>query len=131
MRYVKSTLALMLLTVTLVSCKKESSNVVKLTAADSAKITIVPLSKVIIITLSNPADGGYKFNNWEYDTTILRLGDHLYVPPADIKKYGDAGKDTWSFTPLTTGSTNIRMTVSRGNAGAKHVPSFRATIKVE
>jgi predicted secreted protein len=112
----------------LVSCKKDNSNIVKLSYADTAKVTTVQQGKVIYIELSVGNNPYYAFGEWEYDKTVLNLASHEHIDPS-AKVVGSAGTDTWTFNTLTTGTTPIKL--KNSGFGRKNYILFNSTIKVE
>jgi predicted secreted protein len=138
-----STLAILFIAVfsILTSCKKEKNeeiidpdaNIIKLSLTDTGRVVVLQKGQVFSVTLFNPADGGYNFTNWAYDTTVLHLDTHLHTPPAQHSAPGDSGTDTWRFTTLKSGTTNLQMSIARGLLGAPNdvIDLFKTTIKVQ
>ncbi|MDB5002210.1 MAG: Chagasin family peptidase inhibitor [Mucilaginibacter sp.] len=112
----------------LVSCKKDYSDIVKLSNADTAKITTVQKGKVIYVTLEFGNSPYYEPGSWEFDTSVLNVVTHGHInPPAGL--IGSAGTDTWTFNTLTTGTTTIKLRNSGFGGSSKIL--FNSTIKVE
>ena len=89
------------------ACKKDSNKpILRLSQTDTAKTAVVTQGQAVLITLSNPGDGGYEFNNWQYDASILHLDSHTHTAPASPQMMGDFGTDTWQFTSLKSGTTS-------------------------
>jgi predicted secreted protein len=113
---------------TLVSCKKDYFNIVKLSNADTAKVITVQKGKVIYITLEFGNSPYYEPGSWEFDTSVLNVVTHGHMnPPPGL--VGSAGTDTWTFNTLTTGTTTIKLRNS-GYGGSSKI-LFNSTIKVE
>jgi predicted secreted protein len=115
-----------------VACKKDSAGAAKtinLTAADSNKTVSVIQGEKILITLGNPGDGGYSFDNWQYSSSVLTLVGHSHANPPANAPIGDFGSDTWQFTAKATGSSALKITASRNTADV--VTMFKGTIQVQ
>jgi Chagasin family peptidase inhibitor I42 len=97
------------------SCKKDNTNkpVIQLTSVDSSKTLTVTQGQTIKITLNDPGDGGYEFNSWQYDNSILKLDSHTHLLPVDPLS---VGADEWQFTALQNGLSTLKITASRGSA---------------
>lgn len=114
----------------LAACKKSSSGLsVQLTAADSNKTIKVANGEKILVTLGNPGDGGFTFDDWQYNSTVLKLVNHTHNPPANSNMIGDFGSDTWQFTAIASGTTTMKITAARN--GADVITMFRGTIQVQ
>ncbi|MHB8206150.1 protease inhibitor I42 family protein [Mucilaginibacter sp.] len=115
MNGIKTSLLLVLI-IAIISCKKDNNSkpVIKLTSADSGKALSATQGQKINITLSNPGDGGYVFNTWQYDSSILQLNSHTHINPTNTTIVGDFGSDVWLFTALNSGKSALSITVSRG-----------------
>ncbi|MFI5158102.1 MAG: protease inhibitor I42 family protein [Sphingobacteriales bacterium] len=122
---------LALLIITFASCKKDSNSgaSLQLTTSDNGKSATVKKGQTISITLGNPGDGGFSFNTWQYDSSILQLNSHKHIPPANSQLVGDFGSDEWLFIALKSGQTALSITVSRGSADTQ--TEFANTIKVQ
>jgi len=120
MKAVRFTTILFIITTTIFSCKKDNSQgtnaTVKLGIADTGKIVAVSKGQTISVTLENPGDGGYSFNAWQYDNTVLNLNSHTHINPTNTNVAGDFGTDVWVFSTLKTGSSAVLLTASRGSA---------------
>ncbi|MGN6180155.1 MAG: hypothetical protein ACTHNW_13285 [Mucilaginibacter sp.] len=115
---------------TLAACKKSSSAmVVQLTAADSNKTISVVNSEKIVITLANPGDGGFNFDSWQYNSSVLKLIGHTRNYPANSDRTGDFGSDTWQFNAIASGTSILKITASRNPADV--VTLFNGTIHVK
>jgi predicted secreted protein len=113
----------------LASCKKDSNKpILRLSQVDTAKIAVVAQGQAVLITVNNPGDGGYEFNEWQYDTSILHLDSHIHTPPANAQSVGDFGTDTWQFTSVKSGTTSLKLTASRGSVDV--ITIFNDKIKV-
>jgi len=101
------------------SCHKDKNmgdNAVKqLTAADAGSKASVTMGQTISLTLGNPGDGGYQFNNPKYNTSVLTLASHTHQGAANTNLIGNFGSDTWNFTAKETGTTTLEVTASRGS----------------
>jgi predicted secreted protein len=102
-----------------VSCKKNGSKpiIMSLTALDSGKTVSLAQGQIVRITLGNPGDGGFTFNTWQYDATILHLDNHTRILPTNTQITGDFGSDEWQFTALKSGVSTLKISATRGQAG--------------
>ena len=71
------------------------------------------------VTLPNPGDGGYQFDNPEYDTSLMHLDDHTHLAPESNVPLGNFGTDVWTFSALKAGATDLTITSSRSWNGEK------------
>jgi len=114
----------------LAACKKSSSGLtVQLNAADSNKTINIVNGERILITLVNPGDGGFSFDNWQYNSSVLKLVSHTHNTPANSDKIGDFGSDTWQFSALANGTSAMKITATRGSAYV--ITMFHDTIQVQ
>ncbi|MBS1522575.1 MAG: protease inhibitor I42 family protein [Bacteroidetes bacterium] len=117
---------------TLTSCKKGQNNPdlsVKINGLDSGKTVTLINGQTLELTLGNPGDGGYTFNPPQYDSTILKLTDHIRIPPVNSANIGDFGKDTWRFSTLKPGSATLTITATRGHENP--VAMFTDTVVIK
>ena len=115
----------------LTACHKDSkvsTSSLKLTVADTGKLLTLVSGQTFTVILSNPGDGGYNFNTWQYDLTILKLDGHTYTPPPNNGKIGDFGTDAWQFTTIKAGTTTMKITASQNSANT--VTMFSNTVRV-
>ena len=82
------------------------------------------------IMLSNPGDGGYKFDRAEYDTSLLHLNNHVHNPPTQNIP-GNFGTDAWQFTTLKPGATDITITATRPFDTKDIVTIFKSTVSIK
>ena len=115
------------------SCKagQEASNqsTVQITAQDSGKSVAVSLRQSLKITLGNPGDGGYTFDQLQYDSSVLSLVSHVHTPPT-TNAIGNFGTDTWTFSALKAGSTALKVTATRGTDKSSTVVIFAGSVAV-
>jgi predicted secreted protein len=115
------------------SCKKEQNTsimaMVQLTEQDNGKSIIISKEQTIKITLRNPGDGGYAFNEPEYNSSIVSFNNHAHTLP---KTYavGGFGTDTWEFRALKTGATKVTITAFRSFEKNNPMVMFTATIVI-
>jgi len=114
------------------ACKKSSTtptdNVINTTVTDNGKTIAVASGQTVAVTLNNPIDGGYEFNTPIYDAGVLNLSSHTHTP-GDINRTGDGGTDTFNFTSLKSGTTNLSITASRGKTDT--ISMFTAKVVVQ
>jgi predicted secreted protein len=115
----------------LAACKKDAkSNVtLQLTAADSDKTITVANGGKILISLTNPGDGGFNFDNWQYNPSVLKLVNHTRNYPTNSDRIGDFGSDTWQFSAIASGTSTLKITATQSPAYV--VTMFRGTVRVK
>jgi predicted secreted protein len=120
-----------ILMIGVISCKKDNNSkpTIQLTSADSGKALAVAQGQKISITLANPGDGGFNFNTWQYDSSVLQLNSHTHIPPANPDLIGNYGTDVWVFTTLKSGTTTLSISATR--TSAEVVSMFADTVKVQ
>lgn len=115
----------------IMGCHKDKNNdtMKQLTIADAGSTASVTMGETISLTLGNPSDGGYHFNDPEYKTSVLTLVSHTHQNGSD--KAGDFGNDTWNFTAKASGTTTLEVTASRSTQNAQKVSLFANEITVK
>ncbi|HEY9001541.1 MAG TPA: protease inhibitor I42 family protein [Mucilaginibacter sp.] len=114
------------------SCKKDSnsdSSVVKINALNNGKTVTLLNGQKLQVTLGNPGDGGYSFDQPQYNSSMLKLNSHINTPPANSKNVGDFGTDTWEFSSLTSGKAALTITATRGSESP--IVIFKDTVIVK
>jgi predicted secreted protein len=76
-------------------------------------------------------DGGFRFNNASFDTSILKLQDHHEYPPQANAQPGRSGVGTWQFTALKKGRTVLTVTSSRPWTKSDSVIIFQNIVLVK
>ena len=112
------------------SCKKDSSSNMKtisLTYANAGTTVTAVKGQTVTLTLSNPGDGGYQFNDAQFDAGVLKLNSHTHTNP-NTNAVGYFGQDTWTFTAFGGGISSIVITASRVN---DEVTIFSGKVSVE
>jgi predicted secreted protein len=117
----------------LTSCKKgqsmPDSSVVKINALNSGKTIALLNGQKLELTLGNPGDGGYTFDAPKYDSSILKLNDHIRIAPVKSDRVGDFGSDAWEFSALKSGNAVLTITATRGHDSP--VVIFKGTVTVK
>jgi len=108
--------------------KQDSSQAINLDSSNNNQTIDVGIDDVIDVTLNNPSDGGYEFNDPEYDKTILKMLSHEHTAP-NSQLLGDFGEDKWSFQAIKTGKTDLIFYISRSWENQKEV-DFQITLNV-
>ena len=101
--------------------------IISLQEVGNNKVENLAVGQTVTVTLRNPGDGGYQFDNPEYDTSLVHLDGHTHASPQANAPMGDFGTDTWSFTALKAGATDLVITASRewnGEKGFTYRTSF-------
>ncbi|QEC75046.1 protease inhibitor I42 family protein [Mucilaginibacter ginsenosidivorax] len=103
----------------IMSCHKDKntgdSAIKQLTSTDSGSTATVSMGQTISLTLGNPGDGGYQFNDPKYNSSVLTLVSHKENVGVHAGMIGDFGKDIWTFTAKGSGTTTLEVTAHRGN----------------
>ena len=107
-----------------------TSPAVQLDTGNNGKVIPITVGQVFVITLGNPGDGGYLFDNPEYDTSLLHLMSHVHNPPTN-SALGNYGTDAWQFTTLATGTTDVTITASRPWKTDDAVNIFKASLSIK
>ncbi len=107
------------------------SQTINLTEKDSGKKLTIEPGQEFTLTLPNRVDGGYRFDQAQYDTTILRLEKHVEQAPPANSALGAPGVAVWQFTSLKKGETALKITASRPWTKAGVITEFENTIIVK
>ena len=84
--------------------------------ADNGKtISLVPGQKLSVQITEIGSDGGYEFQNPDYDTSLLRLDNQYIIPPPDMSSgvVGSSPTGVWAFTALKSGATDLVIVTAR------------------
>ncbi len=103
-------------TIVLASCKKDNNArqaALRLSVVDTGKTLSLIKGQTISVTVSNPGDGGFTYNDWQYNSTVLHLDSHTHTAPANAQSVGDFGTDTWQFTSLQSGTSILKLTATQ------------------
>jgi len=115
------------------SCKKSNDNtarqVVQADYSQNGKTINVTEGQSLKLTLGNPGDGGYAFDDPQYNSSVLSLANHTHIAPTSGAT-GDFGKDTWEFKALKGGSCILSITATRSFDKANPVVMFSGTVAV-
>lgn len=101
----------------------------KLTAADAGGTASVTIGQTISLTLGNPGDGGYQFNDPKYNTAVLTLVSHQQGVGVHAGMIGDFGKDIWTFTAKGSGTTTLEVTAHRASTEVISMFSNQIVVK--
>lgn len=118
----KTKLNLAIFTLTLLlftsACKKAADSPalakVQITAQQNGQPVLLAQGQTLEVTLQNPGDGLYSFDQPKYDAVVLRFVDHLHQAPIN-NNIGNDGTDSWDFTAIKAGSTTLTITATRGS----------------
>jgi predicted secreted protein len=112
----KGRFILILLCIAFASCKKDhNTNLqpIEINAQQNGKTVSLAQGQVLKITLGNPGDGGYNFDTPAYNSAVLSLKGHTHT--ASISNaVGDFGTDTWEFSTLKSGTSELTISATRG-----------------
>jgi len=99
------------------ACKKAEETPapaeLKITAQQNGQAVTLVQGQTLDLTLQNPGDGLYTFDQPQYDATVLRFVDHLHQGPTNTN-VGNFGIDSWDFVAIKAGSTTLNITATRG-----------------
>jgi predicted secreted protein len=111
-----STVAMLLFTT---ACRKSEETPVpaelKITAEQNGQPLTLAKGQTLEITLQNPGDGNFSFDQPQYNATVIRFVDHLHQGPAN-NYVGNYGTDSWDFIAIKPGNTTLAITATQ-NAG--------------
>lgn len=102
----------------------------KLTSVDAGKTASVTQGQSLTLTLVNPGDGGYEFDNPQFSSSVLTLVDHTHQA-GNVNMIGDFGTDTWKFIANGKGTTTLEVTASRSWEKGMNVSIFSGQIAVK
>jgi predicted secreted protein len=85
----------------------------KITVQQNGQPVSLVKGQTLDITLQNPGDGLYSFDQPKYDATVLRFVDHLHQDPTN-NYVGNFGTDSWDFVAIKAGATTLTFTATRG-----------------
>ncbi|MEI8130358.1 MAG: protease inhibitor I42 family protein [bacterium] len=97
----------------------KNAPVVSILESGNGKVEALAVGQKFTLTLPNPGDGGYQFDNPEYDTSLVHLDNHTHLAPQANAPLGNFGTDIWEFTSLAKGSTDLTISASRSWNGEK------------
>ncbi|MCL5795096.1 MAG: protease inhibitor I42 family protein [Patescibacteria group bacterium] len=87
-------------------------------------------SQKIIVTLTDPGDGGYVFADPAYNKEIIQLTDYQNIPSTS-GAVGDFGSDKWTFEAIKSGSTDLQYEIYRPWLPNEHLPKLSVKIEVK
>lgn len=126
----KLLLGLFIFSIFAIGGKAYASNL-NLTSSDSGDTFEIKRGQTFKVTLGNPGDGGYTFDDPEYDSSILKLLNHQHINPSYNAAVGNFGQDYWEFEAKNYGKTRLEITASRGWSGGGSVSMFSSYIVVD
>jgi predicted secreted protein len=141
-KIISTTACFVLATMLLVSCTTakhssasgagiKTSAMLLLTSAESNKDITVSKGQKIQLTLRNPGDGGYTFNEPVFNKSLLKLDSHVHNPPAQNAMMGNFGEDVWIFSATAEGSSELTITAGQPWAGGSKSTSFSAKLMIK
>jgi predicted secreted protein len=126
-------IALIAFSICISSCKKGNENttrqVVQADDSENGKTINVVTGQSLKLTLVNPGDSGYAFDNPQYNSAVLSLTDHTHIAPTS-GALGDFGKDTWEFKALRSGSSTLSVTATRSSDKVNPLVMFSGNVAV-
>jgi predicted secreted protein len=121
--------------IAILGCPKTIRNsglqVINLTEDDFGKKLIIAKGEVFTLTLPNRADGGYKFDKEQYDSSVLQLEKHIKRSPSANSALGKPGEDVWEFVALKKGKTVLKITASRPGTKRGIITEFENEVIVK
>jgi predicted secreted protein len=116
------------------SCKKAEETPapaeVKITAQQNGQPVTLARGQTLNVTLQNPGDGLYSFDQPKYDATVLRFVDHLHQGPTN-NNAGNFGIDSWDFVAIKAGSTALTITATRNNDNSTTATMLSNSVSVK
>ncbi|HZY39232.1 MAG TPA: protease inhibitor I42 family protein [Mucilaginibacter sp.] len=103
---------------------------IKITALQNGKPVTLTQGQTLDVTLQNPGDGLYSFDQPKYDVTVLRFVDHLHQGPTN-NNVGNYGMDSWDFVAIKPGSTTFTITATRGADKSTTVTMLSSNVSVK
>lgn len=110
--------------------KNSRENTTSITQADNHQTINASSKSDIKLTLPNPGDGGYQFDEPIFDSSIIKLTSHKHTNPSD-KTLGNFGDDIWTFEILKKGQTDLTINISRPWEDNSKEEYFQATIVIQ
>jgi len=121
-------------TSTQITASTTVSPVVSITESDTGKTITLAKDQKFTVTLSNPGDGGYSFDDPQYDASLLRLDSHVHNNPAStsstVQVSGNFGTDVWQFSPLKPGISDLIITATRPWSGGGTVTMLEVSVVI-
>jgi len=86
----------------------------------------------ITITLNDPGDGGYQFEDPIFNTNFFKLVSYQDIPAeSNTDIVGDFGQDIWVFKPIASGEGTIKIEASRSWNSDDRVEMFNISVVAE
>jgi len=133
---VKLNLAIFILTILVCTsaCRKAEETPapaeVKITAQQNGQPVTLDQGQTLKVTLQNPGDGLYSFDQPQYDAAVLRFVDHLHQGPTN-NNVGNFGTDSWDFVAIKAGSTTLTITATRGTESGATATMLSNSVSVK
>lgn len=109
---------------------KNSHNEITINKNNNNSTVNIENGNILNVTLTNPGDGGYQFDEPSYDTTLLKLLSHEHTNAKDAAyMVGNFGTDTWKFEAISSGQTKLIFNIYRAWENQKEA-YFEATINI-
>jgi len=103
---------------------------VQITAQQNGQPVALVKGQTLEVTLQNPGDGLYSFDQPIYGSAVLRFVEHLHQGPTN-NNIGNFGTDTWDFTAVKAGTTTLTITATRENDKSTTVAMLTNNIAVK
>jgi|SRR6185503_15114106 len=134
----KTKLNLAIFTLTLIlftsACKKAEDSPapaqVQITAQQNGQPVTLAKGQTLEVTLQNPGDGLYSFDQPKYDAWVLRFVAHLHQGPTN-NYIGNTGTDTWDFVAVRAGKTTLTITATRGSDASTTATMLSNSVSVK
>ena len=109
---------------------KVSHDEITISKNDNNSTVNIENGNILNVTLTNPGDGGYQFDEPAYDTNLLKLLSHEHTNAKDAAyMVGNFGTDTWKFEAISSGQTELIFNIYRACNNEK-ATYFEATINI-
>jgi len=108
----------------------QNHRIVMLTENSTGKTLIINRGQLLMLTLPDHIDGGYRFDSIQYLPSIITLQKHTANPPPFGSLVGRSGKGTWQFIARAAGHSIIKVAATRPWKGGGTVIVFKDEIIV-
>jgi predicted secreted protein len=101
-----------------------------LTDLDNGSIVNLNVNDNVQLVLNNPGDGGYRFDDLVYNKTYFWPLVLEYPIESDGKLVGNFGQTGWIFSAEKSGTTNLKVTITRPWDSTSTITVFQANIVI-
>ena len=101
--------------------------------SDNGKTVSLAVGQKLSVRITEVgSDGGYQFQNPDYDTSLLHLDSHSVSSPSDANSgvVGSSPTGFWNFTVLKKGATDLTITTARAWDPTDHPFQYRVALSI-